>query len=84
MCTGCSLLKHAVSFRYFLREKSYHQGRKFVVREPEVKIVTAADDMTSWVCLIVIHKGISHEQGSLRTVLFFQPFNKLWLSTVET
>jgi hypothetical protein len=35
-----------------------------VVREPtEVKIVTAVDDMTLWICLIGIPKGISHTQG---------------------
>jgi hypothetical protein len=78
MCTDCPLLKHAVVFRYFLREKSYHQGHKFVVREPpEVNIVTAAGDMTLWVCLIVIPKGISHTQGMSKNCPFFQPFNKL-------
>ena len=85
MCTDCPLLNHAVIFGYFLREKSYHQGRKFVVREPaQVKIVTASDDMTMWIRLTVISKEITHTQGmSKNHPFFFQPFNKLWLSPVE-
>lgn len=46
-----------------------------MVREPtEVKIVTAADDMALWICLIGIPKGISHTQGMSKN----RPF-----STVE-
>lgn len=53
-----------------------------MVREPpEVKIVTAADDMALWICLIGIPKGISHTQGMSKNRPFSAVKKTVVLST---
>lgn len=48
---------------------------------PEVKTVTAADDMTLWICLIGIPKGISHTQGMFKNRPFSAVKQTVVLST---